>query len=176
MRCAVLALCSATGIYAQDTAGYVIAMRGGWMAGPTALAAGRPVFRGSRIEPKDAAGSITVAFLDGSAKTFTATFSVEARPAAVSGTGRMLAAVAKAMKPGERPAVYGMSRGAAEIHPAVLQLRGKRLDLAPAMGAMASAEYAVELLDATGAVAAASKCNFDAPAATSATVTPLAGV
>jgi hypothetical protein len=176
---ATLAASALTACLAQDTAGYVLAVKGSWTAAPGSaqLAPGGSVSAGSQIKPKDASSSITVAFLDGSAKTFTATFTVASREApAGSGVSRMVEAVAKRMGSDKRQSVSGMSRGSLEVRPAVLKLTGRRLDLGPAMGSLGAGEYALELRPAAGGDSTEAKCNLDPPSATSATVPVHAGV
>jgi hypothetical protein len=158
---------------AQDTAGYVVALKGVWLASPgvVQLAPGRPVAGGIRLESKDAGASITVAFLDGSAKTFTAPFTVESvHAAAKSGTSRMLSAVSKSLQQEKRAAIFGISRGSSDVRPAVLKQTGRRVDLGPALGSLPSGEYSLELTPVDGAAPVAAKCNLDPPSATSATI------
>jgi hypothetical protein len=159
--------------HAQETAGYVLKVQGTWTASPGAvtLQPGKPVAAGSRIESKDANRSITIAFLDGSAQTFTDTHTVESQHAsATSGTKRMLEAVSKSLSLEKRSAVFGISRGSLTVRPSVLKQTGKRLDLGPAMGSLTSGAYTLDFTPAKGGDAVSAKCNFDPPSATSATV------
>jgi hypothetical protein len=154
-------------------------VKGAWIAAPGALplAPGRPVMAGSRVESKEAGAVITVAFLDGSAQTFAAAFTVDSLHAVEkSGAGRMLAAVAKSIGREKRATVFGISRGSLGVTPAVLKQSGKRIDLAPAIGGLSAGEYRLELTPFEGGAAAEATCSFDPPAGTSATLAVAPGV
>jgi hypothetical protein len=158
---------------AGDTTGFVIGKQGQWLASPGAveLDKGRPVTAGSRLESKDPGSSITIAFLDGSAKTFNGPFTVEPlRGPEKSGLQRMLAAVSKLLGQDNRVAVFGISRGSSGIRSAVLQQTGRRVDLGPAIDQLEPGQYMVEFTPAGEGSPVTAKCNFDPPSAASATV------
>jgi hypothetical protein len=164
----------------QDPVGYVIEITGPWAVKPGSaeLALGGPVLEGQYLQPQGPRIShITIAFLDGTARTYREAGpvkSLQAPPEAA--LVDRIKAVAKAVHQNRLPAIFSISRGRTQIRPAVLKRAGRRLDLAPAFGSMEAGHYNLELARVEGGEAIKATCNFDLPADTSATVPDLAGV
>ncbi len=144
---------------ADTAAGYIVARKGDWTDEKGApIDVGQPVTVGAKLQPL-ASGSLTIAFLDGHAKEYPSAFTVPRLLEQVKPNGPVAAVLAKLNQ--NRDEIFGISRGAAQLHPAVIPLHDGRVELAPVLGSLAVGDYAIELRPRDGGTPISAKCHVE---------------
>ena len=173
--------------FAAEPTGYVLSVDAHeiWSATATPttppvakLVAGMAVYGGSRLECKPCTpkSKLTLAFLDGSADGVPPGYMVQpTHDAPRSDLSRLVSAVAQSLSQPKRVLVFGISRGAKDLVPAVLKLTDRRVDMAPSMSGLDAGEYELEFTPVDGGPALDAKCHFDPPSRSSATAAPSPG-